>query len=126
MVRALDVLGAAAQTMSVADLWPRIEATIGDLRGFDEVDRAMLVYTARLTLAPRAMKAEDLGAMRAAGLSDAEILDVNQVICCFSYMNRLADGTGVTLSAERADWAVQLYGQDALEAHFAWGEEVGN
>jgi uncharacterized peroxidase-related enzyme len=58
--------------------------------------RAMLDYAVKLTLTPGAMRAGDLDAMRAHGLSDRDILDVNQVVAYFAYVNRVADGLGVT------------------------------
>ncbi|MBL4685989.1 MAG: hypothetical protein JKY37_15450 [Nannocystaceae bacterium] len=61
----------------------------------------MLGYALALTAAPEAMTAEHLKPMRAAGLSDAEILDANQVVAYFAYVNRLVDGLGVQL--ERSD-----------------------
>jgi uncharacterized peroxidase-related enzyme len=57
----------------------------------------MLGYAVKLTVSPGAMQARDLDPMRAAGLSDAEILDVCQVTAYYNYVNRLADGLGVEL-----------------------------
>lgn len=45
------------------------------------------------------MRQEDVGALRSAGLSDAEILDVCQVAAYYNFVNRLADGLGVELEA---------------------------
>ncbi len=41
------------------------------------------------------MTVDDLADMRIAGLSDRDILDVNQVTAYFAYVNRVADGLGV-------------------------------
>ena len=38
--------------------------------------------------------------MRAAGLSDHDILDANLITCYFAYVNRLADGLGVGLEGD--------------------------
>lgn len=43
------------------------------------------------------MEANDVAALRTAGLKDDEILDVCQVTSYFNYVNRLADGLGVEL-----------------------------
>lgn len=59
----------------------------------------MLDYALRLTHHPADMTAADLGPMRAAGLTDAEILDANQVVAYFAYVNRLVDGLGVQLES---------------------------
>lgn len=57
----------------------------------------MLAYAEKLTLTPAAMHKSDVTALRAAGFSDAGILDINQVTGYFAYVNRLADGLGVPL-----------------------------
>ncbi|MCE2850921.1 MAG: peroxidase-related enzyme [Chloroflexaceae bacterium] len=60
-------------------------------------EHAMLAYAEKLTLTPAAMHKSDVTALRAAGFSDAGILDINQVTGYFAYVNRLADGLGVPL-----------------------------
>ncbi len=57
----------------------------------------MLDYAVKLTREPWAMVEADVEALRAAGWSDAAILDVNQVTGYYAYVNRLADGLGVEL-----------------------------
>lgn len=64
-----------------------------------ERQRALLEYAVKLTLEPWAMTASDLDPMRAAGLTDADILAANQVTGYYAYVNRLADGLGVELEA---------------------------
>jgi uncharacterized peroxidase-related enzyme len=63
-------------------------------------ERALLVYAAKLTRAPAAMRRSDVDALRQAGLDDGEILDANQVVAYFAYANRVADGLGIELE----DW----------------------
>ena len=53
--------------------------------------------TAEATERERAIVDYALEPMRAAGLSDAEILDTNQVAAYYAYANRLVDGLGVRL-----------------------------
>ncbi|MBP6469869.1 MAG: hypothetical protein KA773_05480 [Chloroflexi bacterium] len=43
------------------------------------------------------MRQPDVAALRAAGFSDTDILDINQVTGYYAYVNRLADGLGVDL-----------------------------
>jgi uncharacterized peroxidase-related enzyme len=62
-------------------------------------DRAMLSYAVKLTLEPWHMERADVNALRQAGFSDADILDINQVTGYYAYVNRLADGLGVELEA---------------------------
>lgn len=58
---------------------------------------AILAYAEKLTRTPGAMHRSDVEALKAAGLSEVEILDVNQITGYFAYVNRLADGLGVPL-----------------------------
>jgi uncharacterized peroxidase-related enzyme len=62
-------------------------------------DRAMLDYAAKLTLTPAAMQPADVDGLRAAGFSDRAILDIAQITAYYAYVNRLADGLGVSLEA---------------------------
>lgn len=72
-------------------------------------DRAMLDYTARLTRTPSAMTRDDMDRLRAAGFNDRAILDIAQITAYYAYVNRLADGLGVSLedywSAGKEDYS---------------------
>ncbi len=46
------------------------------------------------------MEETDLAAMRTAGLSDRDILDVNLTTSYYAYVNRIADGLGVRLESD--------------------------
>ncbi len=61
--------------------------------------RALCVYAVRLTSAPSTIQEDDLGALRAVGLDDRSIVDANQVVAYFNYVNRVAHGLGVELEA---------------------------
>ena len=67
---------------------------------FDETfthrEQAVLHYAKRLTHAPEQVREEDVHALREAGLTDGEILEVNQVVSYFAYANRTVLGLGVT------------------------------
>lgn len=84
-------------------------------------DRAMLGYVAKLTINPGRMTRDDLGPLRAAGMDDDAVFDVNQVACMFAYMNRLADGTGVAVHTHHHALAITLFGRAELDAHLEWG-----
>ena len=43
------------------------------------------------------MQLEDIDVLRAHGLDDRAIVDANQVVSYFNYVNRVADGLGVEL-----------------------------
>lgn len=57
----------------------------------------MLDYADKLTRTPWEMIEDDLQPMRVAGLDDRAILDVNQTVSYYAYVNRVADGLGVVL-----------------------------
>lgn len=67
---------------------------------FDGAERAALIYAEKLTLSPGAMEPGDVAALRDAGWSDGEILEINQIICYFNYANRLLNGLGVTTDGD--------------------------
>ncbi len=49
------------------------------------------------------MVQSDLAPLRASGLTDRDIVDLNQVVAYFNYVNRVSDGLGVELEARWAD-----------------------
>ena len=59
----------------------------------------MLDYAAKLTRTPGDMVEGDVGALRESGFSDRAILDIAQVVAYYAYVNRIADGLGVSLEA---------------------------
>ncbi|WP_262693781.1 carboxymuconolactone decarboxylase family protein [Kordiimonas aquimaris] len=63
-------------------------------------DIVALEYAAQLTTAPAGLNESDIEDMRAAGLSDGEILEVNQVTAYFAYANRTVLGLGVTTNGD--------------------------
>lgn len=67
---------------------------------FGARERAILGYVERLTREPHAVTREDLEALRAVGLDDGEILEVNQVASYFAYVNRVVLGLGVTTEGD--------------------------
>ena len=55
---------------------------------------------AKLTRSPETLEEEDLSAMRRCGLSDGQILEVNQVAANFNYWARVINGLGIRLGDE--------------------------
>ena len=55
----------------------------------------MLTFAIKLTTAPGAMHDADVDALRAAGFSDRDILDIVEVVGYYAYANRIADGLGI-------------------------------
>lgn len=67
---------------------------------FDGAELAALTYARTLTLAPDTLGEADIQSLRAAGLSDGEILELNQVSAYFAYANRTVLGLGVNTDGE--------------------------
>jgi alkylhydroperoxidase family enzyme len=63
---------------------------------FEGRELALLEYTEKLTLRPGEMIESDVTRLKANGLDDGEILEANQIICYFNYVNRSLNGLGVT------------------------------
>jgi len=60
----------------------------------------MLTYAVKLTVSPAEMVRSDLEALRQAGFSDRDVLDIAEITAYFAYANRIADGLGVAIE----DW----------------------
>jgi uncharacterized peroxidase-related enzyme len=56
--------------------------------------RAILDFARKLTLSPAAMAEEDVVALRGAGLTDEDVMDVAEVTGMFNFTNRMASGLG--------------------------------
>ena len=57
-------------------------------------ERAMLDYAVKLTVDSSACSRDDVDALRGAGWSDEDILDIAEVAAMFNFTNRLASGLG--------------------------------
>ena len=55
----------------------------------------MLRYARLLMVDPKSVTEQEIGNLRRAGISDGEILEVNQVVSYFAYANRTVLGIGV-------------------------------
>lgn len=69
-------------------------------RAFDGRELALMRYARKLTKTPNDMVEADVAEMRAAGLDDGQILEANQIIGYFNYVNRLLNGLGVTTDGD--------------------------
>ena len=67
---------------------------------FDGKTLALLRYAQKLTLAPGEMARNDVTALTEAGVDDGEILEANQIIGYFNYVNRCLNGLGVTTEGD--------------------------
>ena len=67
---------------------------------FDGAQLAMLRYAEKLTLSPGDMEEADVNMLKNEGVSDGEILEANQIIGYFNYVNRLLNGLGVSTEGD--------------------------
>lgn len=67
---------------------------------FDGAQLALLRYAEKLTLAPGKICKTDVDMLKEAGIRDGEILEANQIIGYFNYVNRLLNGLGVTTEGD--------------------------
>ena len=77
---------------------------------FEGKELALLVYAQKLTLWPGELDRSDIQQLQKQGALDEEILEVNQVVACFNYSNRVINGLGVQLGDEQ----VGYYGDDLV------------
>ena len=101
---------------SLANHWANARHLIGDTARADEIETAlqghrpetafagaelaMLRYAEKLTKNPGSMVQADVVAMRDQGVDDGQILEVNQIIGYFNYVNRCLNGLGVTTDGD--------------------------
>jgi uncharacterized peroxidase-related enzyme len=86
---------ALAQETGRAELAEAVAS--GNWEDLDERSKALLTYAQKVTLRPSDVQESDLAPLRGAGLTDRDIVDANQVVAYFNYVNRIADGLGVEL-----------------------------
>ena len=103
-------------TYSLVNHWENARKLIGDPARSDAIgaallarrpddalsgrDLALMRYAEKLTLRPGEMVEADVLALRAAGLDDGQILEANQVVGYFNYVNRLLNGLGVSTAGD--------------------------
>ena len=67
---------------------------------FDGTELALLKYAEKLTLNPSEMVESDVLNLKKLGIEDGEILEANQIICYFNYVNRSINGLGITTKGD--------------------------
>ena len=85
----LESLGLATEVLDAIDADP---ANVDSGGGrFD----AICAYAAKLTVSPDAVVEDDLDPLREHGLSDLDILDLNNMVAYYAYINRVVMGLGL-------------------------------
>ena len=101
---------------SLANHWANARHLIGDENRANEIENALhrrrpqdafsgaelslLNYAEKLTLTPSRMIKSDIDEMREHGIDDGQILEANQIICYFNYVNRSLNGLGVSTDGD--------------------------
>ena len=67
---------------------------------FDEKQMAGVEYAKKLTLEHTSINKEYIQTLRDRGFDDGEILEVNQVVSYFNYVNRMVVGLGVDIAGD--------------------------
>lgn len=67
---------------------------------FSGKELALMQYARKLTLHPADMTQDDVSLLKNEGLNDGEILEANQIVGYFNYVNRLLNGLGVTTDGD--------------------------
>ena len=69
------------------------------------------------------MKESDIQGLRNLGLSDEQILSTVGITCLFNFMNRLADGLGVDIPADRQEAMSGWVTGPAREQEWLWAKK---
>ncbi len=82
----------------------KLKQLMSGLQFMDQPDRRsrMLRYAVKLTSFPDTVAESDIEDLRAVGLTDKDILDINLVVSYFNFVNRIALGLGVEFTEDEA------------------------
>jgi uncharacterized peroxidase-related enzyme len=97
-----------------------IEAALQSHRPIDAFtgrELALFDYAQKLTEAPGTMARADVELLQAAGFDDGEVLEVNQIISYFNYVNRCLNGLGVTTDNDTVGYYAQTSTDEDAAGH---------
>lgn len=111
---------------SLANHWANARHLINDDKKADAIEKALhantpetvfagaelalMHYARKLTQSPGNMVQEDVVSLKHAGLDDGQILEANQIIGYFNYVNRLLNGLGVTTAGDTVGYYAKTDG----------------
>jgi uncharacterized peroxidase-related enzyme len=82
-------------SLGAAEAVAAIEADPQAPRTGDSRLDAICAHAAKLTATPTAMAESDIAALRALGLADLDIVDLNNMVSYYNYINRVVMGLGL-------------------------------
>jgi uncharacterized peroxidase-related enzyme len=85
----LESLGLPAATLDAIEAQPAAPAT-----GDNRLD-AILSHAAKLTSTPTEMSEADIDSLRQVGLDDLDVVDLNNMVAYYCYINRIVMGLGL-------------------------------
>ena len=113
---------------SLANHWANARHLINDKTKADAIEKALhdntpetvftgaelvlMQYAQKLTVSPGMMEQRDVELLKKAGLDDGQILEANQIIGYFNYVNRLLNGLGVTTAGDTVGYYAKGDGDD--------------
>jgi len=77
-----------------------LEGATPEAAPLSEAEKTALTYARHLTKDPASITKAEIQALRAAGFSDGEVLEINQVAAYFNYANRTVLGLGCSLDGD--------------------------
>lgn len=88
----------------VCDDEASVRAIVADPEGggLDDQDRAVFAFATQVARDPASVEQPDVDALRAAGLSDAEVIDVVHAVAARLYFTTVLDGLGAQLDGQTA------------------------
>ena len=86
----------------------------------DPQTQGMLDFAVKLTKNPTEMRESDVLRLRELGLTDEQVLSVVGITCLFNFMNRLADGLGVDIDADRQQAMARWVTGPARDQDWLW------
>lgn len=82
-----------------------------------EKEAALALYAKKLTLSPNLILKKDVDLLRSLGVDDGELLEINQVVSYFNYVNRTVLGLGVNTTNEIIGLSPKNKSSDSSWAH---------
>lgn len=90
----LTDLGLSDETKGLVSSFAADGASSPLITGDDRLD-AICTHAAKLTTRPTEMTADDLDELRSHGLSDLDLVDLNNMVSYYNYINRIVMGLGL-------------------------------
>ena len=106
LVVRLDELGVAADVVRRAGAPGEAPEPARSIAGGNRRLEAIVGYAAKLTSTPAAVDERDIEQLRSVGLSDLDIVDLNNLVSYYNYINRVANGLGLRTPIEQRLHAV--------------------